>query len=342
MNKPLTKFPASLLLLISLLSLSACNQMTAFQAVTETAGAGEVYRADSKVNTLIPAGATIEKLAGGFAFTEGPVWDQRLKHLMFSDLRSNAIHLWDDENGLRTFMDPVFEGESDSSSVGSNGLNINSESLLILLEHGNRRVSRQERDGSITTLADNYQGKRLNSPNDSAWHSDGSLYFTDPPYGLARLEDDPARELDFNGIYRLHPDGQLDLLESGQSRPNGIAFSPDEKTLYVANSDGAKMGWMAYDVMEDGSLGDGRVFVDANNKNETGAADGLKVDINGNLFASGPGGVWIIDSDGNHLGTIKPEEVPANVAWGDDGSTLYMTARTGLYRIRLSTSGVIP
>ena len=159
MNKSLTKFPTSLLLLISLLSLSACNQMTAFQAVTETAGAGDVYRADSKVNALIPAGATIEKLAGGFAFTEGPVWHQRLKHLMFSDLRSNAIHLWDEENGLRTFMDPVFEGESDSSSVGSNGLNINSESLLILLEHGNRRVSRQERDGSITTLADNYQGR---------------------------------------------------------------------------------------------------------------------------------------------------------------------------------------
>lgn len=308
---------------------------------TSAAGAGTLLRIDPAMDALVPANARIEKLSGGFAFTEGPVWHRRFGHLMFSDLRSNAIHIWDDAEGLSTFMQPVFEGEIETSSVGSNGLNIDSQGRLILMEHGNRRVSRME-NGNTVVLADNYQGKRLNSPNDSAYRSDGWLYFTDPPYGLAGLEDDPARELDFNGIYRLSPDGELELLESGQTRPNGIAFSPDERTLYVANSDAENKVWMAYVVRDDGTLGTGRVFFDINDQNETGAADGLKVDVDGNLFATGPGGVWIFDANGKHLGTIKPDEVPANVAWGDDGSTLYMTARTGLYRIRLSTSGKIP
>ena len=308
---------------------------------TSAAGAGTLLRIDPAMDALVPANARIEKLSGGFAFTEGPVWHRRFGHLMFSDLRSNAIHIWDDAEGLSTFMHPVFEGESETSSVGSNGLNIDSQGRLILMEHGNRRVSRME-NGNTVVLADNYQGKRLNSPNDSAYRSDGWLYFTDPPYGLAGLEDDPARELDFNGIYRLSPDGELELLESGQTRPNGIAFSPDERTLYVANSDAENKVWMAYVVRDDGTLGTGRVFFDINDQNETGAADGLKVDVDGNLFATGPGGVWIFDANGKHLGTIKPDEVPANVAWGDDGSTLYMTARSGLYRIRLSTSGKIP
>jgi gluconolactonase len=308
---------------------------------TSAAGAGTLLRIDPAMDALVPANARIEKLSGGFAFTEGPVWHRRFGHLMFSDLRSNAIHIWDDAEGLSTFMQPVFEGESETSSVGSNGLNIDSQGRLILMEHGNRRVSRME-NGNTVVLADNYQGKRLNSPNDSAYRSDGWLYFTDPPYGLAGLEDDPARELDFNGIYRLSPDGELELLESGQTRPNGIAFSPDERTLYVANSDAENKVWMAYVVRDDGTLGTGRVFFDVNDQNETGAADGLKVDVDGNLFATGPGGVWIFDANGKHLGTIKPDEVPANVAWGDDGSTLYMTARSGLYRIRLSTSGKIP
>ncbi|HAT26631.1 MAG TPA: gluconolactonase [Gammaproteobacteria bacterium] len=308
---------------------------------TSAGGAGTLLRIDPAMDALVPANARIEKLSGGFAFTEGPVWHRRFGHLMFSDLRNNAIHIWDDAEGLSTFMQPVFEGESETSSVGSNGLNIDSQGRLILMEHGNRQVSRIE-NGNTVVLADNYQGKRLNSPNDSAYRSDGWLYFTDPPYGLAGLEDDPARELGFNGIYRLSPDGELELLESGQTRPNGIAFSPDERTLYVANSDAENKVWMAYAVKDDGTLGTARVFYDVNDQNETGAADGLKVDVAGNLFATGPGGVWIFDASGKHLGTIKPDEVPANVAWGDDGSTLYMTARTGLYRIRLSTSGTIP
>lgn len=324
------------------LALVSCGDPQSTQTAMSDSGAGTIVRVDPAVDTLIPVDARIEKLADNFAFTEGPVWHRGLDHLMFSDLRSNAIHIWDVEGGLRTFMQPVFEGQSETASVGSNGLNIDSDGRLILMEHGNRRVSRRERDGSMTVLADNYQGRRLNSPNDSAYKSDGWLYFTDPPYGLAGLENDPARELDFNGIYRLSPDGQLLLLERNQTRPNGIAFSPDERTLYVANSDAANKVWMAYEVMDDGTLGTGRVFYDVNDQTEEGAADGMKVDVNGNLFATGPGGVWIFSPEGRHLGTIKPDEVPANVAWGDDGSTLYMTARTGLYRIRLSTSGRIP
>ncbi len=305
-------------------------------------GAGSVLRVDPALDAIVPADYRIEKLSGGFVFTEGPVWVRDGSYLLFSDLRGNAIHKWDPDEGLSTFMDPVFEGDSEGRSVGSNGLNIDPEGRLILCEHGNRRISRIEADGSLTVLVDSYQGNRLNSPNDSAFKSDGWLYFTDPPYGLAQLEDDPARELDFNGIYRLSPTGELELLERNQSRPNGIAFSPDEETLYVANSDGSNKVWMAYDVQEDGTLSNGRVFFDVNSETAGGAADGLKVDKAGNIFATGPGGVWIFDPTGKHLGTIQPDEVPANVAWGDEGRTLYMTARTGLYRIALTTEGAIP
>ena len=311
-------------------------------AMSADPGAGTVLRVDPALDALVPADYQIEKLSDGFAFTEGPVWISDGSYLLFSDLRSNRIHKWEASEGLTTFMDPVFEGDPAGRSVGSNGLNIDSEGRLILLEHGNRRVSRIEADGSITVLVDNYQGRRLNSPNDSAIRSDGWLYFTDPPYGLAGLEDDPARELDFNGIYRLSPDGDLELLERNQTRPNGIVFSPDESTLYVANSDASNKVWMAYEVQEDGTLANGRVFFDVNSETSEGAADGMKVDVAGNIFATGPGGVWIFDPTGKHLGTIQPDEVPANVAWGDDGRTLYMTARTGLYRIALTTQGVIP
>ena len=303
--------------------------------------AGTVDRIDPRVDALVPINANIQKLAGGFAFTEGPVWDQRNNPLYFSDLRSNAIHTWSDETGLSTFLQPVFEGDAGHPSVGSNGLNMDSEGRLLLMEHGNRVVSRIEPDGGRTVLVERYRGMRLNSPNDSAWHSNGWLYFTDPPYGLALQENDPARELEYNGIYRLSPDGEIQLLKRDQTRPNGIAFSPDQQTLYVANSDGADKVWYAYDVVNDGTISNRRVFYDVNDQDTDGAADGMKVDVSGNVFATGPGGVWIFDPEGNHLGTIRPDEVPANVAWGDDGSTLYMTARTGLYRIRLNTRGNI-
>ena len=292
---------------------------------------------------LVPLDATIEKLAGDFAFTEGPVWDRRNDRLLFSDLRSNAIHSWSETDGLETFLQPVFEGDADHDSVGSNGLTFDSQGRLLLMEHGNRVVSRLEANGARTILAHSHERNRLNSPNDSVWHSSGWLYFTDPPYGLAEQDEDPARELDFNGIFRLYPDtGEVQLLERSQTRPNGIAFSPDERTLYVANSDADNMVWYAYDVSEEGELSNQRIFFDVNDQDAPGAPDGMKLDADGNVFATGPGGVWVFDPGGNHLGTIRPPEVPANVGWGDDGSTLYITARTGLYRVSLSTTGSIP
>ena len=269
------------------------------------------------------------------------MWDRRNNLLYFSDVRDNTIYSWSEDSGVRIFIQPVYAEATDHPSVGSNGLTLDREGRLVLMEHGYRRVSRLEANGERTPLVDNYRGNRLNSPNDVAWHSNGWIYFTDPPYGMAGLENDPARELDYNGIYRLSPEGEIQLLERNQTRPNGLVFSPDEETLYVANSDAENKVWYAYTVIH-GIIGNPRIFYDVNDQTGEGAADGMKVDSQGNIFATGPGGVWIFDPDGTHLGTIKPDEVPANVAWGDDGSTLYMTARTGLYRVRLSTSGEIP
>ncbi len=311
-----------------------------------TSGAGTIVRVDPGFDALVPSDAQIEKLADGYMFTEGPVWVRRGEpepYLLFSDIPANAIRKWSPTEGPSDFMNPVYDGDpGERTQVGSNGLLIDSEGRLILCEHGNRRVSRIEADGSITVLADRYDGKRLNSPNDAVYHSNGWLYFTDPPYGLAQQDDDPTKELDFNGIFRLSPDGVVELLVRDQTRPNGIALSPDESTLYVANSDGNDKVWYAYDVLEDGTLGPGRVFYDANAVEAPGAADGMTIDRNGNLFATGPGGIWVIGPDGTHLGSIQPDEVPANAGWGDDGNTLYMTGRTGLYRIRLTTGGLIP
>ena len=304
-------------------------------------GAGAVLRVDPRFDALVPADARIEKLADGFVFTEGPVWIQNESRLLFSDVRANAIYQWTEAEGASSFLDPVFEGDvTGRRSISSNGLTLDGEGRLIICEHGNRLISRLETDGTRTTLVDNYQGRRLNSPNDAVYSTDGWLYFTDPPYGLEGLEESPMRELDFNGIYRLSPDGELELLYADQTRPNGIALSPDERTLYVANSDANDKVWYAYDLGDDG-LSNPRVFYDVNDQTAPGAADGMTVDLAGNIFATGPGGVWVFAPDGTHLGTIQLDEVVANAAWGDDGSTLYMTASTGLYRIRLTTEGKI-
>jgi gluconolactonase len=212
------------------------------------------------------------------------------------------------------------------------------DGAVLLCQHGNRRIARISQDRAVSTYIDRYEGKRLNSPNDLVYKSDGSLYFTDPPYGLVKQDEDPAKELRFNGVYRF-ANGKLQLLASDLTRPNGIAFSPDERVLYVANSDEKRKIWMRYDVQPDGTLANGKVFYDVTSQTEEGLPDGMKVDTNGNVYATGPGGVWIFSPDGKHLGTIKPTEVPANCGWGDDGKTLYMTARTGLYRIKLSAEG---
>jgi gluconolactonase len=336
-------FFALVTVLAGLLACSSEEPPEAETADSGDHGAGTVLKMDPALDFLVPVDYRIEKLAEGLVFTEGPLWIRDGGYLLFSDVRGNALYRWAPGEGVSDFIKPFFEGGREGG-IGPNGLTLDSKGNLVICEHGDRRISRLAlpNAGERTVVVDNYQGKRLNSPNDLAYKSDGWLYFTDPPYGLTQQDEDPAKELDVNGIYRLSPDERtLELLAQGQTRPNGIAFSPLEETLYVANSDPEHKAWMAYDVKEDGTLDNARTFYDATSETAEGLPDGLKVDKRGNLYCTGPGGVWIFASDGKHLGTIQPEEVPANVAWGDDGKSLYMTARTGLYRIRLNAEGTI-
>jgi len=307
-------------------------------------GVGRIHRASPALDEILPPAAVIEKVAEGFGFTEGPVW-LRDGSLLFSDIPNNTIYRWTPDGKVTIFRKPSGYDGTDAppgAFIGSNGLTLDRQGRLVICEHGNRRVTRLEKDGKLTVLADRFEGKRLNSPNDAVFKSDGSLYFTDPPYGLVKQDDDPAKELPFSGIYRL-AGGKLQLLSKDLTRPNGLAFSPDEKYLYVANSDARRKIWMRFEVRPDGTLGASKVFYDVTSESAPGLPDGLKVDRKGNVYATGPGGVWIFSPEGKHLGTIQPPEVPANCAWGDkDGRTLYMTARTGLYRIRLSIEGIRP
>lgn len=301
--------------------------------------AGKVVRTDPALDGLVPQSAAIEKLAGGFEFIEGPLWFPA-GHLWFSDVVGNVVRQWSPSGVTEILRPGGYDGTSApaGSYIGPNGMAADRDGAVLLCQHGNRRIARISKDRKVSTLIDRFEGKRLNSPNDLVYKSDGSLYFTDPPYGLVGQDKDPAKELSFNGVYRLS-DGKLQVLVRDLTRPNGIAFSPDEKVLYVANSDEKRKVWMRYDVRPDGTVANGRVFYDVTSQAEDGLPDGMKVDSNGNVYATGPGGVWIFSPEGKHLGTIKADEVPANCGWGDDGKTLYMTARTSLYRIKLSAEG---
>ncbi len=305
---------------------------------------GQVMRVDAGLDMLIPAGAKIEKLAGNFGFTEGPVW-MRGGFLVFSDIPNNTIHKWTLDGTVSVFRKPSGYDLNDAPAgafIGSNGLTLDKDGRLTICEHGNRRVTRLEKDGTLTVLADKYEGKRLNSPNDAVYKSDGALYFTDPPYGLVKQDEDPKKELAYNGIFRLSG-GKLQLLSKELTRPNGLAFSPGEKYLYVANSDAKRKIWMRYEVGKDGSLANGKVLFDVTARSEAGVPDGMKIDRQGNLYCTGPGGIWVISPEAKHLGTIAPPEVPANLHWGNgDGKTLYITARTSLYRIRMNVAGIRP
>jgi len=302
-----------------------------------------VTAVEPSFSKLIDPAAKIEKLAGDMKFTEGPVWIASPGYLLFSDIPSNAIMKWA-PSGLTTFRNPVYEGKYNAGEfVGSNGLTLDKQGRLIACEHRAGRMTRTEKDGKITVLADKFEGKRLNSPNDAVYHKNGDLYFTDPPYGFPKQDDDPAKELKFNGVYRLTAAGKLELLVRDMSRPNGIGFSPDEKKLYVANSDAAKKIWMVYDVAADGKLNNGKVFADVTKESGDGVPDGLKIDRSGNLWGTGPGGIWVYSPAGKLLGRVQAAEIPANCAWGEaDGKTLYMTARTGLYRVKTIVGGVRP
>jgi gluconolactonase len=305
---------------------------------------GKIVRHDPRLDKIVPKDAQMEQLAEGFDWSEGPVWMKDGGYLLFSDIPRNSVIKWKEGEGASLFLKPSgYTGVVDyAPEPGSNGLNVDSQGRLVSCEHGDRRVSVMTKNGGKRTLVDNYQGKRFNSPNDSTYSSTGDLYFTDPPYGLPKQWDDPRRELDFCGVYRLSKDGKLTLLTDEMTRPNGIALSPDEKTLYVANSDPAKAIWMAFELNSDGTLGAGRKFFDATKwveEGQKGLPDGLKTDASGNLFATGPGGLHIFAPDGTHLGTFETGQATGNCTWGDDGSTLYINADMYLVRIKLNTKG---
>ena len=301
-----------------------------------------VRRLDPALDAIVPADVTVEKLAGGFIFTEGPVWHPD-GYLLFSDPNANTIYRWSADGQIS-----VFRTKSGYSGIdigeygqpGSNGLALDADHRLTINQHGNRRVIRVERTGAVTVLADRYDGKRLNSPNDLVYRSDGALFFTDPPFGLPKAFEDRRKELPFSGVYAL-VDGTVRLVANDLSGPNGLAFSPDERFLYVTNWDPSKKVVMRYAVDTSGGLSDGRVFFDMTAAAGEDALDGIKVDEQGNLYVSGPGGLWILSPEGKHLGTIVAPEHPHNLAWGgEDGRSLFLTAQTGLYRIRLNVRGV--
>jgi gluconolactonase len=306
---------------------------------------GEIVRLDPALDDLVPLGARIERLAAGFRFLEGPVWVREGGYLLFSDPNANVIYRWTPDGEVSIYRTKSGYAGLDIGEYhqpGSNGLAVDREGRVTIDQHGNRRVVRIEPTGALTVLADRYQGRRLNSPNDLVYRSDGTLYLTDPPFGLPRVFDDPAKETPFSGVYMVR-DGKVTLLTRELSGPNGIAFSPDEKVLYVDNWDPARKVIMAYDVQSDGTIANGRVFFDIT-RSEPGEDcwDGLKVDRDGNLYAAGPQGIYVLSPSGRHLGTIRTPEHVANFAWGDaDYRTLYITASTGLYRIRLKATGAV-
>lgn len=308
---------------------------------------GKIVRLDPRFDKLIAPAAKIEKLTEGHKWTEGPVWNKKEGYLLYSDIPNNSIFKWQEGQGDSLFLKPAgYTGAAafDGKEPGTNGLTYNKDGLLVSCEHGDRRIAQLAADGKTkTTLADKHDGKRFNSPNDLVFKSNGDLYFTDPPYGLPKGPDDPQRELDFCGVYRLGKDGKVTLLTKEITRPNGIALSPDEKKLYVASSDPEKAVWMVYDLKADGTLGTGKVFKDVTawvKEGRKGLPDGLKVDKDGNLWATGPGGVIVFAPDGTHLGSIETGVPTANCAFGDDGTTLYITANTALIRVKTGTKGL--
>ena len=304
-----------------------------------------IERKDPKFDALIAPDAKVEELAGGFKWSEGPVWDKKHAQVLFCDIPNNMIYKWSDKEGLKEFLKPSGYTGSEpftGSEPGSNGLAFHKDGHLVLCQHGDRRVSKLV-DGKFVTLADKFEGKRLNSPNDLVYHTNGDLYFTDPPYGLPGQMKDPKKELDFQGVYRLKPTGELTLMTKVMSRPNGIGLSPDNKTLYVANSDPEKANWMSFPVKEDGTLGEGKQFFDSTDMvkaKKPGLPDGLKIDQQGNIWATGPNGVFVFDAMGKHLGSIITNDKTANCGFGDDGSTLYITANDKLIRIKTNVKGL--
>jgi gluconolactonase len=306
----------------------------------------EVERKDPALDNILPTNARLEKLADGFTFTEGPVWvPDGEGYLLFSDPNNNAIYRMTPDGDVSVYLPKSgYTGENigEYRQPGSNGLTLDDQGRLTICQHGNRRIVRIEKNGLTTVVADRFGSKRLNSPNDLVYRSDGTLFFTDPPFGLPRFHEDPRRETLHFGVYSVR-DGNVRLVSTNFAGPNGLAFSPDEKFLYVGNWEDKKKVVFRYSVNTDGTLDKGELFHDLTSAPGEDAIDGVKVDQRGNLYVSGPGGLWILDSNGKHLGTLRGPEHPHNMAWGDaDRRTLYLAAQTGIYRLRLNVAGAGP
>ena len=336
--------------------LSACQSNTNNQeketeepTITETlptTGQIEVY--DDRLTEILNTTARPEILGEGFDWSEGPVWVASINALLFNDIPPNKLMQWKAGEGVSLYLSPAgYTGDTPRiGEPGANGLILDREGRLVLCQHGDRRIARLEAPlespkPNFSTLVDQYKGKRFNSPNDLVYDSKGNLYFTDPPYGLEKRMEDPAKELDFQGVYRLDAQGKLTLLTDQMTRPNGIALSPGEKTLYVANSDPEKAVWMAFELNEKGEIASERTLYDATKlvgkEDEKGLPDGMVVDKVGHIFATGPGGVWIFTPDGTALGKIRTGEATANCTFGEDGKSLFMTADMYLMRLKVKT-----
>jgi len=326
------------------LAAAACSRDAAAPAneapAAAAASAGEIVRLDPAVDALIAPDAQVEKVATGFKFTEGPLW--RDGRLWFADLVGNQMLAVTPDGQVELLIDKAggLENPPEGAYLGSNGMVTDKDGSVLMTQHGLRRIARLDDKLAATTFLDKFEGKRLNSPNDLVFSSDGVLWFTDPPYGLAGQDEDPAKEIPFNGVYR-YADGKLTAVIKDLPRPNGLGFSPDGKTLYVANT-GPEMFIRKYPVAADGTVGPGTNLITFTEADGPGVPDGLKIDTAGNVWASGPGGITIVSPDGKKLGVIKLPEVAANIAWADDGKTAYITGSTSIYRVKLAGRGQMP
>ena len=298
---------------------------------------------DPRFDELVPKDAALEVIAEGFTWVEGPVWHKQDGYLLFSDIPANVVYKWKEGEGTSVFLTSSgYRGSTffAGNEPGSNGLTLDAQGQLVLCRHGDRQIGRLESNGTITPIAQQYDGYRINSPNDLVFASNGDLYFTDPPFGLPKVFDDPDKA-PVQGVYRVAQDGTVTRVIAEIKAPNGIAFSPDEKTLYVSDVDPQRAAWLAYDVQPDGTVTNGRVFFDATRwrKDPYFGPDGFKVDRQGNIFGARPGGLSVIASDGTLLGAIDTGQPTSNVAWGEDGQTLFITGGSFVYRLRLTTAG---
>ena len=304
----------------------------------------DIIRIDPRFDKLVPINIKVERIVSGRTWVEGPVWHRKKDYLLFSDIPANSIIKWQESIGTSVYLKPsgyTSQAPFAGAEPGSNGLAFDSDGHLVIAQHGDRRIARLEKNGKLTTLVERYEGRRINSPNDIAFKANGDLYFTDPPFGLPQSYNDSRRELPFQGVYRHSKDGQLTLLTKDIKAPNGIAFSPDERKLYISNADPTHAVWMAFDVKTDGTIENGKVFFNATfwTKSKPGLPDGMKVDRGGNIFSAGPGGVHVFSPGGEHLGSIDIGVPTGNVAWGEDGSSLFIASNTNVFRLKLATKG---